>query len=118
MRIAVPITATTLDEALVDMTAAAPKENILEVRIDYIRRIAFDALVEILDHAKHDLGNIPLIITNRHPDERGKFEGSEEERVMLLKQAATLGASYVDMELRYFQKLPDKGSIIVSYHDF
>lgn len=111
MRIAVPITASSMDEALRDMDKAAKAADILELRIDYMQT---PNLEKLLSH-----NNTPKIVTNRAHYEGGKFIGDEEARMALLQKAADLGAEYVDIEYNWFSKLrlgPTK--LIVSYHDF
>ena len=64
----------------------------------------------------------PVIVTCRAKWEGGGFEGSEEERRRILKQALDLGADYVDIEWRArFDDLVavDYGRrIVLSSHDF
>ncbi len=111
MRIAVPITASSMDTALRDMDKAAKAADILELRIDYMQT---PNLEKLLGH-----NNTPKIVTNRTHYEGGKFIGEEEARIALLQKAADLGAEYVDIEYNWFSKLrlgPTK--LIVSYHDF
>ncbi len=111
MRIAVPITASSMDAALRDMDKAAKAADILELRIDYMQN---PNLEKLLSH-----NNIPKIVTNRTHYEGGKFIGEEEARIALLQKAADLGAEYVDIEYNWFSKFrlgPTK--LIVSYHDF
>ena len=112
-RIAVPVTASTMEEALADIDVAAAAADIVELRIDYMKE-------------KPDLERLlrrstkPVIVTNRHSAEGGKFQGSEEERVAYLQQAIELGAAYVDIELNYFPNLVrnPQTMLIVSYHNF
>jgi 3-dehydroquinate dehydratase/shikimate dehydrogenase len=62
----------------------------------------------------------PLIATCRPKREGGLYDGPEEPRLELLRQAARLGADYIDVEHDAFQALgpvpPAKR--IVSYHNF
>jgi len=62
----------------------------------------------------------PLIITCRPKREGGLYDGPEQPRLELLRQAARLGADYIDVEHDAFQALgpvaPAKR--IVSYHNF
>ena len=62
----------------------------------------------------------PLIATCRPKREGGLYDGPEEPRLELLRQAARLGAQYIDIEHDAFQALgpvaPAKR--IVSYHNF
>jgi 3-dehydroquinate dehydratase/shikimate dehydrogenase len=63
----------------------------------------------------------PVIVTCRAKWEGGGFQGTEEQRKALLRQALELGADYVDVEWRaHFDDLiRDYGPrVIVSSHDF
>ena len=114
--ICIPIIANNLDDALHDMAEASKVADIVELRIDYIKNVDLKRLLE--KRTK------PVIVTNRPVREGGKFDGSEEERIALLKLAIRLQADYVDIEHDSIQHLcrdtelrvPTK--IIVSYHNF
>lgn len=90
--------------------------DVVELRIDYIKDVDLKRLLE--KRTK------PVIVTNRPIREGGRFNGSEEERIALLKLAIRLQADYVDIEHDSIQHLckdtelrvPTK--IIVSYHNF
>ena len=72
MRIAVPIIAKTMDDALRDMDRAEKVgADIIELRIDYMYS---PNLEKLLNH-----NDIPKIVTNRYKEEGGHFKGSEEE---------------------------------------
>ena len=62
----------------------------------------------------------PLILTCRPKREGGLYDGPEQPRLELLREAARLGADYIDVEHDAFQALgpvaPAKR--IVSYHNF
>ena len=71
----------------------------------------------------------PAIVTCRPVWEGGRFEGSEEDRALLLRHALDAGAEYVDVEWRalssaggpgVLDRLIDqyRGRIVVSSHDF
>lgn len=115
-RIAVPIIGPSMDDALIDMDLAAKLAvDIIELRIDCITNLNLERL---LSHS-----SIPKIVTNRHKEEGGKFQGSESQRIYLLQQAADLCADYVDIELDHFSQIlsfvsdsPTK--LIVSNHNF
>ncbi len=68
-----------------------PLVDLFEVRIDLIG----DGWQELAKQLK-----IPWIACNRSADEGGKWSGNEARRVEKLLQAAELGASIVDIELR------------------
>ncbi len=114
--ICIPIIANNLADALHDMTEASKVADIVELRIDYIKGVDLKRLLE--KRTK------PVIVTNRPVREGGKFNGSEEERIALLKLAIRLQADYVDVEHDSIQhirrdtvhRVPTK--IIVSYHNF
>lgn len=64
---------------------------------------------------------LPVIVTCRAKWEGGRFDGSEEERKAILKQALDRGAEFVDVEWRAaFTDLiaGDRQRVIVSSHDF
>jgi 3-dehydroquinate dehydratase type I len=79
------------EEALARMREAFTLVDIVELRIDGIKDVDLDQLLS--SRRKK------VIVTNRSRREGGKFRGGENERIALLKQAARLGAEYVDVEL-------------------
>lgn len=111
MKIAIPITAQTMDEALRDIDHASEFADIIELRIDYLQNPELDRLIRNCSK--------PVIVTNRTKLEGGKFTGSEEQRIASLQEAIDLGAAYIDIEADYFQPLNKKSTtIIVSHHNF
>jgi len=112
-RIAVPITAPLMEDALGDIQEASEVADIIELRLDYMSNPNLERLVEA--------STIPVIVTNRHPDEGGKNKIiTEKERINYLQRACHLGVKYVDMELGHFHDLDRKATtrLIVSYHNF
>ena len=111
MRIAVPIIASSMDEALRDIDKAAEDADIVELRLDFMSN---PDLERLLRHSQ-----IPKIVTNRTKLEGGRFEGSEEDRIAYLQEAINLGAEYIDIESDYFHAF-ERGStkLIVSHHNF
>jgi 3-dehydroquinate dehydratase / shikimate dehydrogenase len=65
---------------------------------------------------------LPVIFTCRPTWEGGGFQGSEEERKRILRDAQKLGAEYVDIEWRagFADLLDESGGhgIVLSMHDF
>ncbi len=114
--ICIPIIASNTDDALRDMAEASKVADIIELRLDYIKNPDLKHLLE--RRIK------PVIVTNRPVREGGRFEGSEEERIALLKLAMQMQADFVDIEHDSIQNIhrdtvhqsPTK--IIVSYHNF
>ena len=125
--ICIPIIAMTNEEVLLKMERSFPQADIVELRIDYIRNINLNELISTKRAGAYR--NMPLLITNRKIDEGGRFEGSERERVALLKEAVELGVEYVDIELsteealieELLQKIhnnDNQAKLIISHHDF
>ena len=90
--ICIPITAKNMDSALADIKKANNIADIIELRIDYIKNNL--NLKKLIEKAEK-----PLIVTNRNKFNNGKFEGSEEKRIGLLKKAIELNVDYVDIEI-------------------
>ncbi len=118
--ICIPVTAATTDAAIERAERAAALADCVELRIDRIP----DADLEQLLRARR----CPVIVTNRSRQEGGGFAGTEEERIAILKEAARLGADYVDIEqatdpalkAELHSALAASGTtkLIVSWHDF
>ena len=53
-------------------------------------------------------GKKPFIVTNRRREEGGRYEGDEKKRLAILREAAELGADFVDVELRQ-RTIPPEG---------
>ena len=62
----------------------------------------------------------PVIVTCRRKQDGGNWEGSEEDRVTLLRSAIAAGVDYVDLESDIASTIPRFGKTqrIVSMHDF
>ncbi|MBI2824322.1 MAG: shikimate dehydrogenase [Planctomycetia bacterium] len=62
----------------------------------------------------------PVIVTIRRQRDGGKYNGSEESRVMLLRTAIADGVEYVDLEDDIAHQIPRYGRTkrIISLHDF
>jgi 3-dehydroquinate dehydratase / shikimate dehydrogenase len=111
MRIAISITAESMDEALRDMDKAEEVADIIELRIDYM---SDPNLERLLRHSQ-----TPKIVTNRTRYEGGRFQGFEEQRIAYLEQAIALGVEYVDIELDYYHPLERANTkLIISHHNF
>jgi 3-dehydroquinate dehydratase/shikimate dehydrogenase len=78
--------------ALVDMLNAARQCDLIEVRLDRFGKAP--ELGELLAHKPR-----PLIMSCRRPDDGGHWDGTEEERLALLRQCIISKADYVEIEL-------------------
>lgn len=87
--------------------------ELVELRLDYIRR-AVNLKRLLADRL------CPVVATCRRKHEGGRWEGSEQDRLMLLRAAIADGADYVDLELDIAGQIPRYGNTqrIVSYHNF
>jgi len=87
--------------------------RLVEIRLDYIRRNV--TLQRLL---KDRLS--PVVMTCRRQQDGGKWEGTEENRIILLRAAIAAGADYIDLEEDIADQVPRYGATkrIVSLHDF
>jgi 3-dehydroquinate dehydratase/shikimate dehydrogenase len=117
-RIAITVGCETTQKTIQELERAQEKSELVEVRIDFVEDIDKNNLKKLLGCIKG-----PVIVTNRSKSEGGRFQGSEEERITLLKEAVRLGADFIDIELgsgRVGELLDEreKTAIICSYHNF
>ena len=87
--------------------------RLVELRLDYIRRAV--TLRRLLKNRQ-----CLVVATCRRPQDGGKWQGTEAERVMLLRSAIVEGADYVDLEEEIADEIPRYGDTkrIISMHDF
>ena len=87
--------------------------KLVELRLDYIKRdVNLKRL--LVDRP------CPVIVTCRRERDGGKWTGSEEARLMLLRSAIAEGVEYVDIEEDIADDIPRYGKTkrIISLHDF
>ena len=87
--------------------------ELVELRLDYVNgRVNLKRL--IADRPT------PVVVTCRRKRDGGKYKGSEEERLILLRSAIAEGVEYVDLEEDVAGQVPRFGKTrrIVSLHDF
>lgn len=89
--IGVSLGAKTMDEALAALPRIAAEADIAEIRLDYFEE-TYDLPRLLRDRP------LPVIVTNRPSREGGRCMLPEDERLAVLRQAAALGAEYVDVE--------------------
>ncbi|QDT38106.1 shikimate dehydrogenase [Stratiformator vulcanicus] len=89
------------------------RAKLLELRIDWLKKSP--DLPRLLKDRP-----VPTVVTCRRPADQGRWAGSEEQRLGLLRQAIIEGAEYVDLEEDAAKRIPRHGDTqrIVSYHDF
>src|SRR4051812_35849064 len=93
--------------------AAKQGARLIELRLDFLKKAPdFKRLLENKP--------CPMIATVRRPPDGGKWDGSEDARRMLLRQAVVGGFDWVDLETDVAEAIPRFGKVrrIVSYHNF
>ncbi|HEX5475402.1 MAG TPA: shikimate dehydrogenase [Vicinamibacterales bacterium] len=91
----------------------ASDADLVEVRLDSMERP--EAAAALAGRSR------PVIVTCRPAWEGGGFDGAEEDRLRILREARTLGAEFVDIESRAagaFLQEGDARGVVVSMHDF
>jgi len=88
--------------------------DLVELRVDYLRRGEPD-FSRLLKQK-----GCPVIIACRRPQDGGRFAGTEEQRLRILRTAIAMGVDYVDLELDIADEIPRFGKTkrIISYHNF
>lgn len=104
-----------------NLKEALKKSDYAEVRFDFLKINEIPKTLEII---KKDLKKI--VCTLRPKSEGGKFEGSEKERISILKLIAEYNPFLLDVEYNTIKKNKElakylkttKTRIIISWHDF
>lgn len=102
------------DEAVADLVEAGKRKVCLaEIRLDLL-----DTLPDLSRFVL--ASTVPLLATVRRKRDGGRWEGSEADRLELLRQAVACGFAWVDIEEDAISNFPRIGTEkrIVSYHDF
>jgi 3-dehydroquinate dehydratase/shikimate dehydrogenase len=130
--VAVPISATSLDQAKRQMEGAvAAGAEMIELRTDYLNGLRKDLALALLAEAKQTIpAGLPVIVTCRDPREGGVGGHPEGLRVEILLAALAAAADFIDLEFANFSRpelgrrvraaLVDHpgGRLILSAHDF
>lgn len=112
--LALALAAPDTNAALAALRQAVGRADLAELRLDLMAE--FD-LPQLLAGRP-----LPVIVTCRPPREGGRWPGSEAERLDVLRQAAALGADYVDLEWDAAHAIASldrsRTQVILSRHDF
>ncbi len=96
------------------MEIALQKADLVEIRFDYIKMDELDKSIEVASSIRDR-----AIFTCRAKDEGGKFEGSDEERIDIIKRLIDIKPMLVDIEYNTLLKYKfDADNILVSWHNF
>jgi len=87
--------------------------KLVELRLDYINGTV--NLKRLINDRP-----CPVVITCRREEDGGKWSGTEQDRLTLLRSAIAEGVEYVDLEEDIAGEIPRFGRTkrIISYHDF
>ena len=95
--------------------------NYIELRLDVIENITSKKATSIIEKIRN-VTDIPIILTNRTKYEGGYFPSTEEDRIKILMDNASL-VEYTDIELSTNETLRQEvidnaNRTIISYHNF
>lgn len=104
-----------------NLKQALKKSDYVEVRFDFLKK---EDIPQTLENIKGDLEKV--VCTLRPKSEGGKFEGSEKERVAILKLISEYNPFLLDVEFNTIKKNKElakylkstKTKLLVSWHDF
>jgi len=95
----------------------------LEFRLDYLKSPA--AGIEALRAFKKKYPDAYLLATCRHRQASGHFHGDVQQQLRLLKDAASAGATFIDLEIETAEQtkpelpaLREAAPLCLSYHNF
>jgi len=117
----VSIAETSPKKIRIKLKEALKKSDYVEVRLDFLKKEQVPNTLEII---KKDLNKI--VCTLRPKTEGGKFEGSEKERILIIKLISEYDPYLLDVEYSTLKKNKEllkylkstKTKLLVSWHDF
>jgi len=117
----VSIAETSPKKIKIKLKEALKKSDYVEVRLDFLKKEQVPNTLEII---KKDLNKI--VCTLRPKTEGGKFEGSEKERISIIKLISEYNPYLLDVEYNTLKKNKEllkylkstKTKLLVSWHDF
>ncbi len=102
--ICVTVTPTSRTLAKVDLLNAARQGDLVELCLDHlVKEPDVGDLISAIDK--------PILVSCRRPEDGGHYKGSEEERLMLLRQAIVAGPAYIELDLDIAPKIPRFGEV-------
>jgi 3-dehydroquinate dehydratase/shikimate dehydrogenase len=95
----------------------------LEFRLDYLPDAADG--IDVLRQLRAKNSEVAILATCRHKQHHGYFEGSVEQQLRILRDAAAAGATAVDVEIESAEcaqpaiaSLRERTPLVISFHDF
>ncbi|WP_010583917.1 type I 3-dehydroquinate dehydratase [Schlesneria paludicola] len=101
--ICISVTPESRQLAKVDIYNASNQCDLVEVCLDRLHKEP--DVKDMISGSK-----MPVLISCRPPEEGGKFEGTEDERLALLRQAILAGPAYVELDPDSAMKIPRFGT--------
>ncbi len=102
--ICITVTPTSRTLAKVDLLNAARHGDIIELCLDHlVKEPDIKDLLTAVDK--------PIIISCRRSQDGGQWKGTEDERLMLLRQAIVAGPAYIELDLDIAPKVPRFGKV-------
>lgn len=101
--------------------AVSKQLQCVEVRGDLLLHggLALDDVLRVVERAQEL--NLACLFTLRHPSHGGKFGDTEQQRILINRQALAAGADLIDLEWgtkAAEQLLSEDVDLILSHHDF
>lgn len=100
--ICISVTPESRQLAKVDIYNAANQCDLVEVCLDRLHKEP--DVKDMISGSKK-----PILVSCRHPEEGGHFEGTEDERMALLRQAILAEPAYIELDPVTAQKIPRFG---------
>jgi len=101
--------------------ATQNKLQCVEIRADLLLDQGWSLQDVINAVEKSKASGLGTLVTLRHPDQGGKYKGTEQERVAINRQVLAAGADIIDLEWgtdASRQLLTENAPMILSHHDF
>ncbi|WP_092052721.1 type I 3-dehydroquinate dehydratase [Planctomicrobium piriforme] len=100
--ICITVTPTSRTLVKADLLNAARHGDIIELCLDhFVNEPDVKDLITAVDK--------PMIVSCRRPQDGGKWKGTEQERLLLLRQAIVAGPAYIELDLDIADQIPRFG---------
>lgn len=102
--ICITVTPTSRTLAKVDLLNAARQGDIIELCLDHLEKEP--DVKDLISTVQK-----PVLVSCRRPQDGGRWKGTEEERLLLLRQAIVAGPAYVELDLDIARRIPRFGKV-------
>jgi 3-dehydroquinate dehydratase/shikimate dehydrogenase len=102
--ICITVTPTSRTLGKVDLFNAASQGDVIELCLDHLEKEPdVKDLISTVDK--------PVIVSCRRKEDGGQWHGSEDARILLLRQAIVAGPAYVELDLDVARRIPRFGAV-------